>query len=235
MAMTKCRECGAEISTAAAACLKCGAKHKKQTSGCLLVALGLLALVVVVSMFGSGSHLPSHPNPTDADAATPVPPPKDPAAKIAEETNALAEIEQRAKTNAATLKKFYATTEQVKQAQDDVLRLAIIKGLYANAKAKDEKALSQRAERLLPQVEQQARELYASTVAQIFIKSGMDVRVTATGTEKKTLRLAYVLMSQPIVYDFQNNVKLDEQAKGLGFLKLVYTDGFNASWTVDLK
>lgn len=45
-------------------------------------------------------------------------------------------------------------------------------------------------------------------------------------------------MSQPLVYKFQNEIKLDEQAEKLGFTKLVYTNGFESAlgqtWTVDL-
>ena len=62
----------------------------------------------------------------------------------------------------------------------------------------------------------------------------MDVKVSATGTKKDQLRLKYVLMSQPLVYKFQNKVKLPEQAKALGFKKIIYSDGYNESWNVDL-
>ena len=62
----------------------------------------------------------------------------------------------------------------------------------------------------------------------------MDVKVSAAGTKKDQLRLKYVLMSQPLVYKFQNEVKLPEQARVLGFKKIVYSDGYNETWNVDL-
>lgn len=46
MAMTKCRECGAEISTKAEACPKCGARRKGQVGAGSI--LGVLFLIVVV-------------------------------------------------------------------------------------------------------------------------------------------------------------------------------------------
>jgi hypothetical protein len=46
-------------------------------------------------------------------------------------------------------------------------------------------------------------------------------------------------MSQPLVYKFQNEIKVNEQASKLGFTKLVYTNGFESelgnTWTIDLK
>jgi type II secretory pathway pseudopilin PulG len=51
MALTKCHECGQEISTTAAVCPKCGAKPKR-TSGCAVVVLIVIALAVVGSILG---------------------------------------------------------------------------------------------------------------------------------------------------------------------------------------
>ena len=52
MAITKCKECGNEISSRAAACPKCGAPIR-QTSGCAKFALGLIIFVVLLGVFGS--------------------------------------------------------------------------------------------------------------------------------------------------------------------------------------
>jgi hypothetical protein len=65
------------------------------------------------------------------------------------------------------------------------------------------------------------------------------IRVKAIGGGNKTLRLTYALMSKPLVYKFQNEIKLDEQARDAGFSKLVFTKGFDSSlgqtWTINLK
>jgi len=46
-------------------------------------------------------------------------------------------------------------------------------------------------------------------------------------------------MSQPLVYKFENQMKLDAQARKLGFSKIVYTNGLQRTvgktWTIDLK
>jgi hypothetical protein len=65
------------------------------------------------------------------------------------------------------------------------------------------------------------------------VKSGMDAKVSATGANKTRLR-----MSQPLIYKFQNDIKLDEQARQFGFTRLEDTNGFDSelgrTWTVDL-
>src|SRR5690606_29905296 len=55
MAMTKCKECGTEISTTADACPKCGAKQVR-TSGCAKVVLGVLGFFVFVAIVGQCSR-----------------------------------------------------------------------------------------------------------------------------------------------------------------------------------
>ncbi|APP86436.1 hypothetical protein BI317_22170 [Xanthomonas hortorum pv. gardneri] len=62
----------------------------------------------------------------------------------------------------------------------------------------------------------------------------MDVKVTASGAKKDQLRLRYVLMSQPLVYKFQNEMKINDQARVFGFKKIIYSDGYDETWTVDL-
>ena len=99
---------------------------------------------------------------------------------------------------------------------------------------KEEKGLGTRADALMTRVSQQQREVFASATEEVFIKSGMDIKVTVAGAKKEQLRLKYVLMSQPLVYKFQNDAKLPEQARFLGFRKIVYSDGYDETWSVDL-
>lgn len=55
MALKKCRECGQEISTSAAACPRCGAKPAK-SNGCLLVIIIVVGFVVLGGVFNSISE-----------------------------------------------------------------------------------------------------------------------------------------------------------------------------------
>src|SRR5690348_11696485 len=77
MAMTKCRECGAEVSTKAEACPKCGAKRKANTGCGALIGVGVL-IVIALAFIGqcSSNTSPSttsssvQPNTTPAVTAT---------------------------------------------------------------------------------------------------------------------------------------------------------------------
>lgn len=184
----------------------------------------------------AGDNTPATSAP--ANAAAPAVP-EAPVNRMTQDAQAIAQAEQRFKNNRESLKKYYSTPERVKQAGLDIIQLTVAKVAYGeNGKTKEEKALGQKAAALIPQVSQQAREMYASSIEEIFIKNGMDVQVSARGKDKKLLRISYALMSQPLVYKFQNEIKVSEQAAPLGFTKLEYTNGFESSlgktWTIDL-
>jgi hypothetical protein len=247
MAMMTCKGCKAQISTMAKACPKCGLVPKK-TSGCMvifLVFLGLASaffvLIFVLAIFSNSSKSPdaSSTSQNTANAINEITPkPADPAVEAAAAEGSLLLIELRVEENTKKLKKYYASQDQISQATDDLIRLAVLKGYYSEAKTKKEKELGLKASKLLPKVAQQQRELYSSATEEIFIKSGMDVKVTARGKDKTQLRIEYVLMSQPLVYKFQNEIKIGDQARAVGFKKIIFTNGFDSSleqtWTVDL-
>lgn len=72
MAMTKCKECGNEISTKADACPKCGAKQVR-TSGCakvVLIFLGLMAFFAIVGQCSRNSSTSAPSTSTSSSAAT---------------------------------------------------------------------------------------------------------------------------------------------------------------------
>lgn len=77
MAMTKCKECGNEISTKADACPKCGAKQVR-TSGCAQVALIFLCLMLLFAVIGRC---------TRDDAVAPVEAPSTVAADVSSSTS----------------------------------------------------------------------------------------------------------------------------------------------------
>lgn len=242
MAMTTCKECSAKISTKAEACPQCGAKRPKPTSGCAMImaiAIGLV-FVAALSRGCSDDSSPSTSTTTSSSAPSRAPaaplkaPPPDPATVLAESKATLSEIELRLKGNDEKLRKYYGTVDQVKEATADLLKLAFIQAMYEKSKAKEGKSLSNRAASLSTRVSQQQRVIYASSAEQIFVKNGMDVKVSARGAKKDQLRLSYALMSKPLVYQFQNEMKLDEQARLFSFKKIIYTDDYDSTWTVDL-
>lgn len=71
MAMTKCKECGNEISTKADACPNCGAKQVR-TSGCAKVVLIFLGFIVFVAVIGQCNRDQSSTTSTPASSSTPA-------------------------------------------------------------------------------------------------------------------------------------------------------------------
>lgn len=85
MAMTKCKECGNEISTKADACPKCGAKRPK--TGCLTwVVAGFLFLVVATMVSNLGNKDGSPDKGSRPKRAAAEKPPEKSAEEIAIET-----------------------------------------------------------------------------------------------------------------------------------------------------
>ncbi|QQQ01012.1 hypothetical protein [Lysobacter enzymogenes] len=236
MALTTCKECKAQISATAQACPQCGAKPKK-TSGCAIVILVVIGFGVLSMMAkGCSDQVDTPSAPSQAPTATPAAPAVqlDPAAKLTEAVQTVDGVEARLKENAQKLKKYYGTKSQLEDSTADLLKLGLVRAQYEKSKVKAERALAARADALFTKVGQQQRTIYASTIEENFIKNGLDIRTSVEGSKKDHLRLKYVLMSKPLVYKFQNEMKLDEQAKVFGFTKLIYSDGYNESWTVDL-
>jgi hypothetical protein len=159
--------------------------------------------------------------------------------KLTSDDRTLKEMDKKLNKLRAKLNKYYATADDVKGLMQDVTLLTVAKAAYETGKSDTEKRLHAKSAALLPKAQLTLREAYASSIEEIFIKTGMDAQVKAVGDGKKTLRIRYALMSQPLIYKFQNEIKIDEQAKNVGFSKLVYTNGFESSlgktWTVNLK
>jgi len=76
MAMTKCSECGTEISTKADACPKCGAKQVR-TSGCAKVVLAFFVVIAALMVIGQCSRdgSPSSSNTRPSSTASSSSPP----------------------------------------------------------------------------------------------------------------------------------------------------------------
>lgn len=68
--MTKCKECGNEISTKADACPKCGAKQVR-TSGCAKVVLIFLGFIIALSIIGQCSRSSSDTSTSSASSNAP--------------------------------------------------------------------------------------------------------------------------------------------------------------------
>lgn len=73
MALTKCSECGKEVSTKADKCPHCGAPVKKKTSGCAIIAAVLFGVILLTALLPTCSPSNSGPSATTTtDAETKI-------------------------------------------------------------------------------------------------------------------------------------------------------------------
>ncbi len=119
MAMTKCKECGAALSTKAAACPQCGAKIKR-TSVMTWLVTGFLGLVVV-------STLPAILNGREAADKRQAEQAAAEAAKSPEQRKA--EAEQKAKRE-AEFQRVVAVAKGVKAGMKNPASFELVDGLY---------------------------------------------------------------------------------------------------------
>lgn len=159
--------------------------------------------------------------------------------KLTSDENFMKSMEKKMNEVRTKLKKYYGTADDIRELNQNVALLTVAKAAYANSTESSQKRIYSKMSALLPKMESTLRDTYASSIEEIFVKNGMDIRVNAVSDGKKTLRLKYALMSQPLIYKFQNEIHLDTQAKAIGFKKIIYTNGFESdlgsTWTVKLN
>lgn len=197
-----------------------------------------LLAIISVGAYALALALPAHsqqkssaPAPAPAEQAKSLPYERDAARVDAAEKSRL-DIEK-------SLKGFYGTPSQLERSAADIKVLADITALYkAQGTTPAHRALADKALAQMKRVQSTARSVFASSMEETFMKRGLDIKLSATGSENKTLRVTYILMSQPLVYQFQNEMKLSAMAQGIGFSRVVYANGAGGSlgktWTVDL-
>lgn len=78
------------------------------------------------------------------------------------------------------------------------------------------------------------RQNYARALENQMLSKGMSVDVVAKGKENTTLHVKYVLVSKALVYKFNHNADLMAEIRLMGFTKVVLTDGYDETWTLDL-
>ena len=85
----------------------------------------------------------------------------------------------------------------------------------------------------------EGRRVYAKRLEENFLRARMDATVTLEGEKGTTLRVKYVLFTRPLMFNLQEERKLIpdiiEQAKAKGFRKLIMWNGYDLSWTWNLK
>ncbi len=160
-------------------------------------------------------------------------------ARLTSDNYTLKRMDEKLNDLRGKFNKYYATMNDVNGLTQDVFWLTATKVAHENAKSDAEKRLHAKSAALLPIAQLTLREAFASSLEEAFIKTGMNAQVKAAGKGKKTLRITYALMSRPLIYRLQNEIKIDTGAKNAGFSKLIFTNGFESllgeTWTINLE
>lgn len=81
----------------------------------------------------------------------------------------------------------------------------------------------------------QQRKEFAKQYELSLLDQGMDTRISTLGKDHSTLKIEWVLMSRPLVYKMINDSSVMSNLKKLGFKKIVFSDGYNHTWTSEME
>lgn len=195
----------------------------KKWWGVLLIILGVLTLI----------NIATQQSPDKSGGSTTQTTQVQPTAKKTD-SEILVEIETRLNKYQKRLKGYYPDDDMLKTLSEDAVKLVIFETSYAKPENETQKKTLSKAKSLRPKVEVLRRTVYAKTIERAMLDKGFNTEVQAKGANKQVLEYKYALMSKALVYKLSNEGRTLESARNAGFTKLIFTDGFNSSWTYDL-
>jgi hypothetical protein len=101
--------------------------------------------------------------------------------------------------------------------------------LQAISKKFGKEALSAEAAALGRKLLEQ-RKSYAATLEDAYLRKGQDFKIRTEGKDATTLRIQWVLIGRPFVYNAINDRELMLRWKLMGFRTIVFSDGYNNTW-----
>jgi hypothetical protein len=195
----------------------------KKGWGVLLIIFGVLTLI---NMATQQSQEKNRGSTTQAPQVQQTPKKTD--------SEILAKIETRLNEYQKKLKGYYPNDDMLKTLSEDAVKLVILEAGCAKPENEIQKKTLSKAKSLRPRVEVLRRDVYAKTLERAMLDKGFNTEVQAKGANKQVLEYKYALMSKALVYKLSNEGRTLESAKNARFTKLIFTDGFNSSWTYDL-
>lgn len=118
-----------------------------------------------------------------------------------------------------------AIQADAKEYKEAVRLLAVLKERNAKGEA------AQKRER--EKIEAANRKTGAENVERGLLSKGYDATVTVSGPGNRTIKITYVLMSRPLVYQLVEGGFLD-QLRSQGFTKAIFADGYGTWWSYNL-
>ena len=106
--------------------------------------------------------------------------------------------------------------------------------LQAISKKYEKEAFSAEAAALGRKLLEQ-RKSYAATLEDTYLKKGQDFKIRTEGKDATTLRIQWVLIGRPFVYNAINDRELMMKWKLMGFRTVVFSDGYNNTWRQQIE
>lgn len=125
-----------------------------------------------------------------------------------------------------------AKANMVQRTMNDEDRTKSIK-LYKEWKKQQEiakkKAYEDHVKKMMP-----ARKAFAKGYEQDMLNKGLDVYASTHGKDHTTFKIKYILTNRPLVHKLINDENFTGTLKGMGFKKIIMTDGYNDTWSANL-
>jgi len=239
----KCKYCAMMIPSEANICPHC--RKKQGTSkavGCLAVLIILVVLGAIGSMMIGGE--PSRPNISNGKEN----------AKTATSTSI--PTQQKQYTSTEHLKLANECLASGYKIDKDIMKSSWGNVSCAKtylSKIKPEDIEYGEAKNLLKEVSRREIEIkkaanivtgkimleqrikFAQRYENDLLSKGMDIDVSLSGIDKKTIKIKYILMNRPLVYKLVIEARILEKFKAMGFTRAILTDGYNYTWDININ
>lgn len=245
MSLQKCHECGKKVSTSADRCMNCGAPvvfETKSKTGCLKVIFIVFVFLLLISAL---NKLIDPGTKSKDSAKLPETPPAE--VKVEDPFLKMTDAEHLEAARKALLENYVPNKDPMKTQWGNVAEARKqLDAIKADSKEFTEsRKLTSEVERREKEIEKvsrvvanklmvKQREEISKTLETEYLKKGMDVHIRLSGTNKTVMRLEYILMSRPLVYKIANETDFLESMEKIGFKKVIFSDGYNYSWSYNL-
>jgi|GEM_PF-1073146 len=235
-----CRKCGLDFSANESVCPHCGTRNpwwlSKAATG-FISSIGFAMIVFIIfSITFPKSERPS----TEQKELTKQ---KSENALIQEHFNKMTAKEhlEKAKNSFITdpdiRKHLFAIPRESKEWPEAQKVLKKIEQLEKEVQA--EEAKRQKIKEAEEAKRQKIKEIenrkeFAEILERTYLERMADVYVGTSGKEHTILTIKWILMSRPEVHDTINREEEMKIIKGMGFKKIVFTNGYDSTWTHNL-
>lgn len=214
MAEKKCRHCNKMISISADKCPYCG-KSLSNIGLALAIALPLvICFIVFIAIFPWDHSQNNSPKP-----------------KQGERTPSQEHL--RSFQIALRTGDFATANMHFNQMPKDSPEYKKASEIYAKTTEERAKAKKE-SDKIVAATMIVQRQNFADAYERQLLDQGMDVYVSALGKSRQTLKVKWILVSRPLVYKMINDPNFVSKLREMGFKKLVMTDGYDDTWSIDL-